>query len=344
MSRYIIRRLLILPITLFGLSMLVFGMLQTLDPIQRLALFVNVAGKPMSPETLQNLIRLHGLDRPVYEQYFTWLGNVMRFNFGWSRSAQQPVSDAIAQYFPATLELVLWSFFPIMLGGIFLGIKAAVNHNKPIDQAARLFSIVGYAFPSFVFGLLMLLLFYAALGWLAPGRLSNWATDVVNSRGFTTYTNMYTIDALLNLRFDVFLDALKHLILPMLTLAYVNWALVLRVMRSSMLEVLRAEYTTVARAKGLSERDVINRHARPNAMIPVATIGGLLFAGLLNGSVLTETVYDFHGMGWWAGKAALSFDATAVLSITLLSGVVLILANLGVDLLYAYLDPRIRLD
>jgi peptide/nickel transport system permease protein len=155
---------------------------------------------------------------------------------------------------------------------------------------------------------------------------------------------MHTFDALLNLRFDIFWDALRHPVLPMVTLAYVNWALILRVMRSSMLEVLKSDYITAARAKGLSIRDVVNRHARPNAMIPVVTMGGLLFGGLLNGSVISETVFDFHGMGWWAGRAALSFDAISVLGITLLSGVLLVTANLVVDILYAYLDPRIRLE
>jgi peptide/nickel transport system permease protein len=342
MALYILRRLLILPITLFGLSLLVFLMLQSLDPIERATLFVS--SPPRTPGALQAVIERYGLNDPFHEQYLDWAGKALRFDFGWSKTAQMPVTAAIGQYFPATFELVLWSFLPIMLGGIYLGIKAAVNHNRFIDQAARVFSIVGYAFPTFVFGLLMLLLFYGVLGWFAPGRLSDWATNVVYSSDFNRITNMHTVDALLNLRFDVFLDAVRHLLLPMITLAYVNWALILRVMRSSMLEVLKSDYITAARAKGLAVRDVVNKHARPNAMIPVTTMGGLLFAGLLNGSVISETVYDFHGMGWWAGKAALNLDAISVLGITLLSGVLLVIANLAVDILYAYLDPRIRLE
>ena len=231
-----------------------------------------------------------------------------------------------------------------MVIGTWLGIKAAVNHNKPIDQFARIFSIVGYAFPTFVFGLLMLMIFYSALQWFPPGRLSDWATHIVFSSGFRTYTGMYTIDSLLNGRLDIFVDAVRHLLMPALTLAYVNWALILRVMRSSMLDVLRSEYVTVARAKGLRENVVINRHARPNALIPVVTVGGLFFAGLLNGAVISETVFNFHGIGWWASDAALHLDAVAVLGVTLFSGSLLILANLVVDVLYAYLDPRIRLE
>jgi len=341
MFQFVLRRLIILPITLIGLSVLIFGMLQTLDPVERAALYVS--SPPKTASALQNIIRTYHLDQPVYVQYFDWLGNLVHGDLGWSKTAQKPVVEAIGNYFPATFELALWSFIPIMIGGIWLGVKAAVNHNRIVDQAARIFSIIGYAFPSFVFGLLMLLIFYATLQWFPPGRLSDWANQIVYSPLFHNYTGMHTVDALLNGRFDIFMDALRHIILPALTLAYVNMALVLRVTRSSMLDVLSADYIRTARSKGLSANEVVNRHARPNAMIPVVTIGGLLFAGLLNGAVLSETVFDFHGMGWWAANAALNFDAVSVLGVTLLDGGLLILANLAVDMLYAFLDPRIRL-
>jgi peptide/nickel transport system permease protein len=341
MAGYIIRRLLIMPVTLIGLSLLIFGMLQLLGPAERAALYMS--SPPKTEAALQSVIEKYGLNRPVYEQYADWVGKLLKGDLGWSKTGQQPVIEAIGNYFPATLELALWSFIPIITVGIWLGVKAAVNHDKPIDQATRLFSIISYAIPTFVFGLLMLMIFYATLKWFPPGRLSDWATQVVNSSSYHSITGMYTIDSLLNLRFDVFLDAVRHILLPALTIAYVNWALILRVMRSSMLDTLRAEYTTVARAKGLKERAVINRHARPNAMIPVVTIGGLFFAGLLNGAVISETVFNFHGVGWWATNAAINLDAISVLGVTLFSGMLLILANLVVDLLYAYLDPRIRL-
>jgi peptide/nickel transport system permease protein len=342
MINYIIRRLLILPVIMLGLSLLIFGMLQMLDPAERAVLYVS--GPPRTQRALQDIIEKYGLDKPIYVQYVNWLDQVVHGNLGWSRTANEPVADALKQYFPATIELALWSFLPIMIGGIWLGVQAAVKHDTVTDQAARIFSIIGYSFPTFVFGLLMLLLFYARLQWLPPGRLSDWATAVVFSPGFHRYTNMYSIDALLNLRLDVFWDSVKHLILPVITLAYVEWALVLRVTRSSMLEVIGQEYVTVARAKGLSYKDVIRRHARPNAMIPVATIGGLLLVGLLNGAVITETVFNYHGMGWWAANAALNFDAVSILGIALFNGFLLIMANLVVDVLYAYLDPRIRLS
>jgi len=341
MTRYIIRRLLILPIVLIGLSVLIFAMLQMLDPVERAALYVT--SPPKNPAALAEIIHKYGLDEPIYLQYVHWLNRVLHGNLGWSKTAQMPVLTALETYFPATLELALWSFVPIIVIGVWLGIQAALHHDGLIDQLARVFSIVGYSFPTFVFGLLALMIFYAALGWFPPGRLSEWATAIVISPEFHRYTGMNTVDALLNNRLDIFVNALRHLLLPALTLAYVNWALILRVTRSSMLDVIRQEYVTVARAKGLPERLVINRHARPNAMIPVATIGGLLLVGLLNGVVITETVFNYHGMGWWAASAALNFDAVSVLGITLFDGALLILANLVVDVLYAYLDPRIRL-
>ena len=342
MSKYIIRRLLILPLVMFGLSVLIFGMLMMLDPVERAALYVT--NIPKNPDAIQAIIDKYGLDQPIYIQYGHWLDNILHGNLGWSKTAQMPVTQAIITYFPATLELALWSFTPIMVVGTWLGIEAAIHHDTFIDQAARVFSIIGYSFPTFVFGLLVLMIFYADLQWFPPGRLSVWANQAITSPGFHTYTGMYTVDGLLNGRPDIFLDALRHLFLPALTLAYVDWALILRVARSSMLEVLNQDYIRTARAKGLPNQQVIYRHARPNAMIPVVTIGGLLMVGLLNGVVITETVFNYRGMGLLAANSALNFDAVSVLGIALLAGAVLVIANLVVDILYHYLDPRIELE
>jgi len=341
MVNYIVRRLLILPVVLFGLSLLIFGMLMLLTPVERAALYVT--NIPRTADAVNQIIQKYGLNQPFYQQYGRWLGGILHGNLGWSKTAQMPVVQAIKLYFPATLELALWSFVPIIVGGTWLGIQAAIHHDTFIDHAARVFSIVGYSFPTFVFGLLMLMIFYANLQWFPPGRLSDWAYAVVTSPAFHQYTGMNTVDAVLNLRFDIFLDALRHILLPALTLAYVSWALILRVARSSMLEVLSQDYVRTARAKGMPERMVINRHARPNAMIPVATIGGLLLVGFLNGVVITETVFNYHGMGLFAANAALNFDAVTILGIALLAGSLLVVANLVVDVMYSYLDPRIRL-
>jgi ABC-type dipeptide/oligopeptide/nickel transport system permease component len=341
MLNYIIRRLLILPIVLFGLSIMIFGLLQMLSPVERATLYVS--SPPKTPEALQQIIDKYGLNDPIYKQYGRWVGDILHGNLGWSKTAQMPVSQAIKIYFPATLELAIWAFVPIVVVGTWLGVQAAIHHDQVIDQAARVFSIIGYSFPTFVFGLLVLMIFYADLQWFPPGRLSNWATNIVYSTAFHRYTGMNSFDAILNLRFDILGDSLRHIFLPALTLTYVSSALILRVARSSTLDVIRQDYIRTARSKGMPERWVISRHALPNALIPVVTIGGLLMVGLLNGVVITETVFNYHGMGLFAANAALNFDAISILGIALLAGALLVMANLLVDILYSYLDPRIRL-
>jgi peptide/nickel transport system permease protein len=354
MTTYIIRRLLLVPVLLFGVTWLIFGMLQFLTPVERSALYVRDI--PKTDKAIQGIITKYGLDEPVYVQYWRWLvgntdpttgkrdGGIIFGDFGYSRVGSQEVADLIRARFPNTLDLTLWAVAPVILVGIWLGVQAAVHHNGIIDQAARIFSIVGTSFPTFVFGLLMLLLFYANVQWFPPGRLSEWANKIVTSDTFRSYTQLLTIDALLNGRFDIFWDALKHMILPILTLSYLSWATFLRVTRSSMLEVLRQEYVTTARAKGLPERDVIFKHAQPNAMISVVTLAGFTVVGLMGGVVITETVFDFPGIGKAAAEAAASLDVVTVLGFALFNGVILIVANVVVDVIYAFVDPRVRLS
>jgi peptide/nickel transport system permease protein len=353
MTTYIIRRLLIIPVLLVGVTLLIFAMLQALSPIERSALYVRDI--PHSDAAVEGIIKRYGLDQPIYVQYWRWLvgqrdpqtgdwmGGVLRGDLGWSRVGSQPVISLIKQRFPATLELTLFAIVPVVYVGIWLGVQAAVHHDGIFDQIARVFSIIGYSFPSFVFGLLMLMIFYANLGWFPPGRVSDWASAVIYSEHFTSYTKLITIDGLLNGRPDISWDALKHMILPILTLAYISWASLLRVTRSSMLEALRQEYATTARAKGLSENQVINRHVKPNAMIPAVTLAGFQVIGLLGGVIITETVFSFPGIGYSAAQAAAQLDVVTVLGLALFSGMILILANLVVDILYGFLDPRVRL-
>jgi peptide/nickel transport system permease protein len=353
MVNYIIRRLLIMPVTIIGVTLLIFTMLQFLSPTDRSALYVRDI--PKNPNALDSIIKRYGLDDPIPLQYWHWLvgrpdpstgdivGGILRGDFGYSRTASEPVIDLVKARFPATVELTIYAVIPILVVGIWLGVLSAVNQNNPIDQVARIFSIVGYSFPTFVFGILMLMIFYAILRWFPPGRISDWAAAVIRGPTWHNYTYLLTIDSLLNLRLDIFLDAARHLILPVVTLSYVSWAQFLRITRSSMLETLRQDYVVTARAKGLRESDVVNKHARPNALIPVATLGGLTLAGLMGGAVFTETIFNFPGVGSAAAAAAQQLDVITVLSFTLLAGVILIVSNLGVDVLYAFLDPRVRL-
>lgn len=354
MVTYIIRRLLLVPVLLFGVTVLIFGMLQFLTPVERSALYVREI--PRNERQIEGIIIRYGLDKPLPVQYWVWLvgskdqvtgernGGILFGDFGWSRTGSQPVANLIKARFPNTLDLTLWALAPVILVGIWLGVQAAVHHNGFIDQAGRMFSIVGTSFPTFVFGLLVLMIFYANLQWFPPGRLTTTLNAVVNSDSFTSYTSLLTIDSLLNGRVDIFLDALRHMFLPILTLSYISWATFLRVTRSSMLETLRQEYVTTARAKGLPERDVIYKHAQPNAMISVVTLAGFTVVGLMGGVVITETVFDYPGIGKAAAEAAQQLDVVTVLGFALFNGVILILANLVVDILYAVVDPRVRLS
>jgi peptide/nickel transport system permease protein len=353
MIAYIIRRLLILPIILVGTTLLIFAFLQVLGPVERSALYVQEI--PKNPEQIERLIARYGLDDPFIVQYWNWLvgkedpvtgetvGGILRGEFGYSRTGSEPVIDLIKRRFPATAELALWSMVPILVFGIYLGIISAINHNKPIDQASRVFAILGWSFPTFVFGLLMILVFYAWLGWFEPGRLSIEASREVMLPSFTRYTGMNTVDALLNLRPDIFVDALMHLVMPVITLSVVIMALLLKITRSSMLEVLRQDYVTTARAKGLQEKVVINRHVRRNALIPVITVAGVTLAGLLNGAVTTEIIFNYPGLGAAAADAAVSLDVLTMLGLTLFTVFIFVIANLIVDVLYGFIDPRVRL-
>jgi peptide/nickel transport system permease protein len=271
-------------------------------------------------------------------------GGILRGDLGWSKVGKSSVVDVIRRRLPATAELALWAAVPLIGLAVWMGVMAAVNHNKFADQILRVFAITGWSIPTFVFGLVVLMIFYARLGWFPPERLSEWAQRVVMSPEFTRYTQMNTVDSLLNLRFDIFFDALRHLVLPVVTLSVVSWAFLLRVTRSSMLDTLRQDYMTTARSKGLAERRVIRRHAVPNALIPVITVGGLTLIGLFNGVVITETVFNYPGMGSFMAEAALSLDVISVLGITLFSSFVLVFGNLVVDVMYGVVDPRIRLE
>lgn len=354
MTNYIIRRLLLVPVLLFGVTIIIFGMLQFLGPVERSALYVR--DFPKNENQIRGIIRRYGLDRPIYEQYWRWLvgvkdpasgarhGGILYGDFGYSRTGSQPVIDIIKNRFPNTLDLALWTVFPLLSVGIWLGVQAAVHQNGFVDQAARIFSIVGTSFPTFVFGLLVLILFYAKLGWFLPGKMSDWVSQLIFSGQFHQYTKLLTIDALLNGRLDVFWDALRHMILPILTLSYISWATFVRVTRSSMLETLRMEYVTTARAKGLSEKVVINKHARPNAMLTIVTLAGMQVVSLLGGVVITETVFNYPGIGQAAANAAQQLDVVTVLGFAIFNGFILIIANLIVDVLYGVIDPRVRLD
>ncbi|MDQ7840160.1 MAG: ABC transporter permease [bacterium] len=340
MTAFVVRRLLLLPLVAFGVTLLIFGLLQMLSPQMRAALYVT---DPRQLRAVDSIIRAHGLDKPFHTQYVGWLGRVVQGDLGWSETAKMPVAKAIATFFPATLELTIFAVVPILVVGIWLGTLSAVHRDRALDHFSRFFAISGTSMPTFVWGLLLLMVFYGAWQLFPPGRLSLEPSMYVLSKQFRPYTRLMTVDALLNGQLWIFVDALRHLALPVLTLSLVSCATLVRVTRSSMLETLRQDYVRTARAKGLDDRVVVNKHARKNAMIPVVTMSALLFVGLLNGVAITETVYGYPGIGLWGVNAAIQLDAAAVAGFALFNALLLVMGNLAADILYALIDPRIRL-
>jgi peptide/nickel transport system permease protein len=341
---YIVRRLLLLIPVLIGVTILTF-------------MITRAAGDPTlsylqnpdraSPQAIEEIREKYHLDEPIYIQYIYWLNGLLHGDLGYTHSANNlPVTTAIAMKFPATFELAIVSTILSVLGGIYLGTISAVKANSPLDQSTRVLSLTAVSIPVFWLGLILLMVFYNQLGWL-PGPTGRYDTvqyslgDLHPIIGFNT--NFLLIDTVLSGNASFFWDVVLHLVLPSVTLAFASTAIIIRMMRSSMLEVLNAEYVRTARSKGLPESVVIKKHARRNALIPTTTVIGLSFGGLLGGAVLTETVFNWPGLGQWAALAARSLDTAGILGFTLLTAMIYVLANLVVDIVYAYLDPRVRL-
>jgi len=338
---YIIRRLLFMILVLFGVSLLVFSVLMLIPPGMRVAAYVT--SEKIPPDQIEAMIELYGLNDPAPVQYFRWLARIFRGDLGFSATAEAPVIEGFKKFFPITLELVLYSTPLIILVGIWLGTTGAVKKDKPADHAIRILAIVGYSLPTFWLGLLLLMFFYGFLGIFPPGILSVKGGEVINAAGWNRVTGLITIDAIINWRWDIFLDALYHVALPTINLIILDSALIMRLMRSSMLEALGQDYVRTALAKGAPSRVVYHTHVRRNALLPVITISGVLFAGLMAGMVITETIFVRKGIGWWMARAALQLDVPAIMFNVLFLGLIFVGVNLIVDLIYAAIDPRIRL-
>jgi len=341
MLNYIIRRLLFMILVLFGVSILVFGVMMLIPPGMRVAAYIT--HERIRPEEIDSMIELYGLKDPFPIQYLRWIRNIFTGDFGFSVTAEAPVLEGFKLYFPTTLELVLYSAPLVILVGIWFGTLGAIHKDKPIDHGIRLFAIIGYSLPTFWLGLLLLMFFYGYLGIFPPGTLSNEGKDVVYSPEWNRITGLLTIDGILNWRWSIVWDAFYHLMLPTINLIVLSSALIMRLMRSTMLEALGQDYIRTALAKGADRKTVYFKHARRNGLLPVVTISGILFAGLLAGMVITETIFTRKGIGWWMARAALQLDVPAIMFNVLFLGTIFVVVNLIVDLIYAGIDPRIRL-
>ncbi len=343
MRAYITRRLLFLILVLFGVSVLIFGILMTFSPERRAAAYVTT---PQQAKDIPRLVKEFGLDDPFYVQYVRWVKEVSQGNLGWSLVAARPVNEAFWNYFPVTLELVLFASPLIILIGIWLGTEAGIRRDTWLDHGSRIFAIVGWSLPTFLFALVLLMIFYGYFHMFSPGVLSDDLSLYIvgHPEEFVRYTGMYTVDGLLNGRLDVTMDALSHLVLPVITEIIVIVALLMRVMRSGMIEELSRDYVITARAKGADKRTVHIKHARRNAMLPVITVAGQLVALSMEGSIAVEVVFNRQGIGWWLAESATQLDMPVLMGICLFMGLVFVVTNLTVDPMYGYIDPRIRLN
>lgn len=321
-------------VTMLGLLFITFiiGRVMPIDPV------LAIVGERASQSTYDAVFLELGLDKPLVVQFGYYIWDVLHLDFGTSLLNARPVSEDIARVFPATLELATLGIFIGIAIGVPLGVVAAARKGSWIDQIARVLALVGYSMPIFWLGLMGLLIFYGILGWVGgPGRVGIFYVDVVPS-----VTGLILVDAALDGNWDVFKDAFSHIILPASLLGYFSLAYISRMTRSFMLEQLSAEYITTARVKGMSEWNVIWKHAFKNIRVQLITVIALSYANLLEGSVLTEIIFSWPGIGSYITTALLSADMNAVLGGTVVVGLIFILLNILSDLLYKVFDPRAK--
>lgn len=325
---------LMVSLTFLGLLLVTFLIARVLpiDPV------LAVVGDKASAEVYEQAKEAMGLNKPLYQQFFIYVSQVLQGDFGDSALTARPVLDDIKQVFPATIELATVATFFGVLIGIPAGVLAAVKQGTWIDHLVRLVGLMGHSIPVFWLGLMGLLLFYMQLDWVAgPGRL-----DIGYEDFYEPITGMILIDSWLSGDSDMFYNAISHIILPASILAYYSTAYIARMTRSFMLEQLTQEYILAARVKGISQWRVIWRHALGNVMVPLVTVVALSYASLLEGSVLTEIIFAWPGLGLYITNSLLSADMNAVLGGTIVVGAIFIGVNLLTDFLYRLLDPRAR--
>ncbi len=333
-ARALVATLASVPITLFGLILITFliGRVVPIDPV--LAIVGDRAPQDVVARTRLEL----GLDKPLPEQFVRYVGQLARGDLGRSVMTSNRVSADIARFFPATLELATAALLVAVALGVPLGVHAAVRQGSWVDTAIRVVCLSGYSIPIFVLALLALLVFYATLQWApGPGRQSIMFDGMVEQR-----TGLLLVDAALAGDWEAFHDALKQIALPALVLGLSNMAYIARMTRAFMLESLAGEYVVTAKAKGLSAAAVVWRHAFGNILVRLVTVVVLTYAGLLEGAVLTETIFSWPGLGQYLTGSLLNADMNAVLGATLVVGLAYVALNLFSDLMYRVLDPRVR--
>ena len=336
MRRYVLRRLFVVPFLVLGIVTIAFG-ISRLIPANPLA---SIVGERQlgNKEIVDAAKARWGLNGSLPEQYVKYLRNLSKGDLGTSFRTRQSVVTDLRERLPATLELGVGALLIGGVGGVALGALAASHKDKPLDHGARLFSLLGSSLPVFWIGLVFLSVLYARLGWFpGPGRLPPRVHAPPKLTGF------YTVDALADGNVHLFWECLKRLALPCFVLGWAYMGQISRLVRAAMLDELHSDYVRTARSKGLREFAVLRSHVLRNAWLPTLTILGFSFAQLLTASVLTETIFQWNGIGSYAVQAATTLDYPAVSGVSLFGGVTFLLANLVTDVLYAVADPKIRL-
>jgi peptide/nickel transport system permease protein len=320
--------------TLFGLLLLTFiiGRMIPADPV------LAILGDNFDQAAYDRVYSELGLDRPVPEQFFSYVQSILQFDFGRSNVTRNSVAADLARVFPATLELAILAIFIGTVLGVPLGVVSAVKRGTWVDHLGRVVALLGYSAPIFWLGTMVILIFYARLAWIPGGG----RIDLYNDGLVTGPTGMLIVDALLAREWEVFWSASHHIAAPALLLGYAAMAYLSRMSRSFMLEQLNQEYILTARAKGLGERPIVWKHAFRNIRVQLLTVIALAFCGLLDGAVLIETVFGWPGLGQYLTAALFYADMNAVLGAVLLIGLISILINLLTDVVYRFVDPRTR--
>ncbi len=332
MLKFVVRRLLLLVPILLGLSILVFLFVRSLPGGPETALL----GERATPERIAQVREAYGLNRPLHEQYFSYMGKAVRLDFGNSITTQQPVREEIARKFPATVELSIAAMLFAVAVGIPLGYVAARRYGSWLDNLSTAGSLLGIAIPVFALGFLLKYVFAVKLGWLPGIGRQDVTMTAPHPTGF------YVLDGFITGNLAAAWDAIKHLILPAVALGTIPLAFIARITRAAVLEVSNEDYVRTAEAKGLTKPVISRRHVLRNAMLPVATVIGLQTGLLLSGAVLTETVFAFGGMGQFMADAVFKRDFPVLQGGILFLAVIFVLVNLVVDLTYGVLDPRVR--
>ncbi|HMD78588.1 MAG TPA: ABC transporter permease [Nitrososphaerales archaeon] len=339
LKSYIITRALLTIPTVLILVTIVFLIVRVLPGDPALLHF----GKGVSPAALAQVRHALGLDMPIYVQYVNYLVGLFQGNLGLAFSNEQPVAPQVLSAFPATLELSIGSMIVAVIVGVVLGVRSSRKYGSVEDTTIRTFGVVVYSIPVFFLGLIFIAVFAIYFHVLpSGGRISTVVPVGGTIFGVHIQTGLYTVDSLLAGDFGEFVDAIRHLILPCTALGLYISAVFLRITRSNMLETLGQEYVTAAKARGLKERTVLYSYGLRNGLLPVLTIMGLEFAGLLGGAILTETTFAWNGIGTYIVTAISDRDYIAIQGSVVFFGILVALVSLVVDILYAYLDPRIR--